>query len=136
MAARENLELAKGLYQTLEENDIPAFLELCAEDAVFEYPAENLLPYGGRWRGREEIARFLDLHDEAEEILDLDVRTMVPADDGVLVLGRFQGRAKPSGRTWETSFVHALSMKAGRLERWQAYFDSAVAVEAHRPKER
>lgn len=128
----QNLELVERLLQTLEDDNVPAFLGLCTEDAVFNYPAQELLPYGGLWHGREGIARFMELHDEAEEILEFDVQTMVPGDDSVLVLG-FRGRAKPSGRTWETRFVHALTVREARLQRWDAYFDSAVAVEAHRP---
>lgn len=126
------LELVERLYHALEQDDTDPFLELCSESAVFEYPAQGLLSYGGRWERREGIGRFLDAHDEAEEIIRFEPGDMVAKDDTVLVIGFFEGRAKPSGRTWSTRFVHVLTLEGGRLGRWQAFFDSAAAVEAHR----
>lgn len=132
VSAADNLQVVEGLYAALDADDIPAFLDLCAAEAILQYPADGVLPYGGVWRGREGIERWTELHDQAEEILDFEVGDMVPRDDMVLVLGFFRGRAKDTGRTWETRFIHALTIRDDRLQRWEAYFDSAVAVEAHR----
>ena len=95
-----SLQVAEGLYAALEADDIPAFIDLCAEQVTFDYPALGSLPYGGVWEGRDGVARFLDAHDEAEEILRFDVERMIAEDDTVLVLGTFTGRAKPDGGEW------------------------------------
>lgn len=130
MKADLSLQLAERLYAALEADDIPAFLDLCAEDVTFEYPARGLLPYGGVWEGRDGVARFMDAHDEAEEILRFDVERMIAEEDTVLVLGTFTGRAKPDGREWSTRFVHRLTMADAGLLRWEAFFDTAAATSA------
>jgi ketosteroid isomerase-like protein len=132
MDAADRVDVLQRLYAALDADDIPAFLELCAADAVIDYPAKGLLPYGGTWRGHEGIVEFLDRHEAAEEILDFDVGDMVADDRNMLVLGFFRGRAKRTGRTWETRFVHVMTVADGQLQRWEGYFDSAAALEAHR----
>ena len=121
---------AEQLYAAIEADDIPRFLELCAEEVSVLYPAEGRLPYGGGWEGRDAVARFMDVHDAAEEILTFEVRRMVADGDTVIVLGDFTGRAKPGGREWSTQFVHHLTITGGLLHRWQAFFDTAAAVDA------
>jgi hypothetical protein len=37
-----------------------------------------------------------------------------------------------SGRTWETRWVQIFALDSGRLRRWEAYFDTAAAVETDR----
>jgi ketosteroid isomerase-like protein len=124
------LEIAERFYAALEADDTERALELCTDDVEVIYPAEGRLPYGGRWRGREGVAAFLDAHDAAEEILEFAVGQMLADADVVLALGDFRGRAKASGREWSTRFVHALAITDGRLRRWEAFFDTAAAVAA------
>jgi ketosteroid isomerase-like protein len=126
-----NLELVSRAYGALDGDDIPAFMELCATDAEWAYPAEGRLLYGGRWRGQDEIVRFFDTHDEAEEILDFRVDDMLADRDLVTALGFFRGRAKPSGRVWETRFAHAITIRGGLIQHFEAYFDTDAALQAH-----
>lgn len=128
--AASPLRAAEQLYAALERDDVPGFLALCAEDVSFRYPAEGRLPYGGSWEGRGSVARFLETHDAAEEILAFEVHRMLAEGETVIVLGYFAGRAKPNGGAWSTQFVHHLTITDGLLRRWEAFFDSAAAVEA------
>ncbi len=125
------LAFAGSLYVALDADDIEAFVELCADDVVIAYPAAALLPYGGTWQGHDGVRRFLDAHDDAEEILRFEPGRMAADGDTVFVLGSFEGRARPGGVVWTTDFVHVLTIRADRLVRWAAYFDTAAAVQAH-----
>lgn len=125
------LQTAEQLYTALDADDITPFLDLCADEVVVEYPAHALLPWGGRWEGRDGVAAFLDAHDAAEEILAFDVRRFVVDGDLVVAIGDFAGRTKSTGREWSTPFVHLLTIADGRLHRWTAHFDTAVAAAAH-----
>ena len=122
--------VAEQLYAALEADDIPRFLELCAEDVTFRYPANGRLSYGGLWEGRDGVSRFMDAHDAAEEILAFDVHQILAEGDTVFVLGEFSGRARPDGREWSTRFMHHLIITDGLLRRWEAFFDTAAAVDA------
>lgn len=125
-------ELAEQLYAAVVEDDSGPFLALCAPGAVIVYPGDGRLPYAGEWRGRPAIEAFLAAHDAAEEILAFEPLDMMTSEQTVVVLGRFEGRAKPGPAVWSTRFVHLLTFDAGLLERWEAFFDTSAAVEAHR----
>lgn len=126
-----NLEVVRRVYDALEQDDVAALLGLCDPTVEWSYPAEGVLPYGGSWRGADGTAGFLEAHDAAEEILDFHVDEMVANGDRVVVYGFFRGRAKPSGVTWETRFVHTIALLDGRMRRLEACFDTAAAVAAH-----
>jgi uncharacterized protein len=125
------LDLAQQIYAALDDEDTGPFLELCAPDATVEYPAAGRLPYGGNWSGKVSIDQFLAAHEAAEEILVFQPAQMHAAGDMVFVLGRFEGRARDSGKTWSTNFVHVLTVRNGLLARWQSFFDTGAALEAH-----
>ena len=119
-------------YAALDDDDVEAFLAFFADDAIVRYPAAGSLPYGGTWRGIAKIRRFLDVHDETEEIVVFQVRTIEAAGERVFARGRFAGRSKRTGREWQTEFVHAFGVAHGLIVGWDAFFDTAAAAEAHR----
>jgi ketosteroid isomerase-like protein len=85
----------------------------------------------GEWRGLEAfsgvVAEYLrpfsDLRIEAEQIIDLD-------DDRVLVLSRQTARGKLSGAPIEHEFGDLFTLGAGKVVRYDSYWDRAVAMEA------
>lgn len=125
------VELAEAIYEAVVSDDPRPFLERCWPDAVIEYPAAGRLSYGGAWAGHEGILAFLEAHDAAEVIDVFEPDEMLEIGDTAIVLGRFEGRAKPSMTPWSTRFVHVLRFSRGRLRRWDAYFDTAAAIDAH-----
>lgn len=125
------VELAEAIYEAVVLDDPRPFLERCWPDAVIDYPAAGRLPYGGAWAGADGIVAFLEAHDAAEVIDVFEPDEMLPSGDSVVVLGRFEGRAKPSMTPWSTRFVHVLRFREEKLRRWEAYFDTAAAIDAH-----
>lgn len=126
-----NLQLAERAYEALLADDLDAFLALCASEVVLVYPGDGAIRYGGHFQGADGIRHWSDLHDEAEEILAFDIQHMMSSGGFVFVVGRFEGRALETDQRWGTRFVHVLTIEAGVLVRFEAFFDTAVAFEAH-----
>ncbi len=124
--------LVERAYAALDGDEIEDFIRLCDPSMTVIYPGAGDLPYGGTWNGLEAVARFLDLHDDTEEILDFEPGPMAVDGDTVFVQGFFRGRSKVSGRTWTTRWVHVFDAPAGGLRSWEAFFDTATAIAAHR----
>ena len=132
MGDEQTLRLVRRLYAAALEDDLDRFLELCAPDAEWVYPAIEGIPWSGGRRGREEIAHFLELHDQEDELLELRPEEYVVQDGRGVVLGFARMRAASTGREWQTRFVHVVTAPYGKIERFEAYFDTAACVEAHR----
>jgi uncharacterized protein len=118
-------------YAAIDADDLDAIVAVCADDMVVRYPAAGRLSYGGTWHGRKGLLAFLDAHEAAEEILEFSVSSMLADGDTVVASGVFRGRARETGRTWATDFVHILTVADDRLRRWESYFDTAAALDAH-----
>jgi uncharacterized protein len=127
----QNTGLVQHLYQAAMEDDLSGLLELCAPDAVWEYPPIEGVAWSRTWHGHEEITRWAELHDAEDAVLDLRPEEYVAAGDRVVVLGFARMRTVATGREWATRFVHAVRIHDGRIQRFEAYFDTAACVEAH-----
>lgn len=132
MAEAANLALVKRFYAALEGDDLDSVARMCAQQIEWVYPNVREVPYCRTWLGVEGVMAFLASHDEEEEILEFRQTDFIAQGDRMAVLGSFRGRVKATGRVWETNFVHVATVGQGQVQRFEAYFDTAAAVEARR----
>jgi len=71
---------------------------------------------------------------QLEEILVLEPRHFLSDGDKVAVVGYTKCLAKPTGRTYDTEFVHLIFLREGKIIRFWEFFDTYAAGEAFRPK--
>ena len=88
-------------------------------------------PYGGVYLGVEAVFRdffgrvlqdFEDWRTEMSELFD--------ADDRVIALGTYSGRAKSTGKMFSARFAHLWTLDGGVLVRLQQCADTAQLVRA------
>ena len=60
------------------------------------------------------------------------MREFVAQGDKVVVLGHYVWHVKATGKEWESDFVHALSVRDGKMTRFQEYTDTAAFGDAFR----
>ena len=75
---------------------------------------------------------WLTIGRDAEEILVLEPRKFLTDNDTVAVVGFTRCLAKPTGKSYETDFVHLVTLREGKVIRFQEFFDTFVAAEAFR----
>jgi ketosteroid isomerase-like protein len=127
--SQENLELIRGLYAAFDAGDIPGVLGRMAPDMVWE-EAENF-PYADRnpYRGHDAILGgvFARLGGEwdgfaavPEEFLD--------AGDTIVVLGRYRGTCKATGKPLDAQMAHVWRVADGKAKSFQQYTDTLQAA--------
>jgi uncharacterized protein len=126
------VRLVRQLYAAALEDDLESFLGLCAPDAEWVYPEIEGVAWSRAWRGHEEIVRWAELHDEEDAVLELRPEEYVAEGDRVVVLGFARMSTAATAREWKTRFVHVVRVRDGRVARFEAHFDTAACVEAHR----
>lgn len=126
-----NTALVQDFYRAAVEDDLPAALDLCAGDASWVYPEIEGVAWSREWHGHDGIVRWLELHDQEDELLDLHPEEFVAQGDRVDVFGYAQIRTRATGQEWETRFVHAVTVRQGKIQRFEAFFDTAACLQAH-----
>ncbi len=133
MNEQENMKAVERIYTAFGQGDIPAMLNLLAEDIdwLFSGPAD--IPFAGRYRGREQVARFLKIVGETIEIEQFEPQEFITKGNKVVVLGHEQMRVKSNGRTLETDWVHVFTLRNSKVVKInELYYDIATIVAAFR----
>jgi uncharacterized protein len=132
MSERENTQLVQQAYRDFQNGDIPALLDALSEDVEWVVPEVEGVPGRGTWRGPEQVGEFFRILSDTQEPRQLELREFVAQGDKVVVLGHYVWHVKATGKEWESDFVHALSVRDGKVTRFQEYTDTAVFGDAFR----
>jgi ketosteroid isomerase-like protein len=90
------------------------------------------LPHGGLYRGLEEVRAniFEPLDEEWWDEFTAVPDEFLEAGDQVVVIGRYRGTAKETGKQLDVPFVHIWSMSGDQAIRFRQYLDTAGWVAA------
>jgi ketosteroid isomerase-like protein len=86
--------------------------------------------YIGPRRGKAEVAAFYRELREAIEPLRFEVRTILSADDTVVILGDLASRVKATGKVIETEFAFDITVHDGLITRYRMLEDSYAVQQA------
>jgi uncharacterized protein len=129
-----NIKTVQEVYAAFGRRDIKGILALLSPEVEWGEPANPFNPAGGVRHGHEGFLEWLNIGREAEEILVLEPRQFLTDHDSVAVVGFTKCLAKSTGKSYETDFVHLVTLKDGKIVRFKEFFDTYVAGEAFRPK--
>ena len=126
-------EIAKQGYAAFAGRDIPALLELLADDVEWRFfgSPQTGTPYGGTCKGKQQVAEFFGKLAQADEILEFEPREFLEGPQHVTVIGRIKGRALPDGKVHETEWVQVFTWKNdSKISRWIGTADTAARLDS------
>jgi uncharacterized protein len=125
-----NLEIVQRSYLSFSRGDLDAVL--ADLDPAIEWHQAQGLPHGGLYRGVDEVRRniFEPLDAEWWSEFDAAPDEFLESGDQVVVLGRYRGTAKGSGKVLDVPFVHVWTLGEARAIRFRQFLDTAGWVEA------
>ena len=132
MSPRSNVEIVQGIYAAFARRDIPAIVAMLNPDVEWGEPSNPFNPAGGTRRGHEGFLEWIEVGRRSEDILLLEPQKMLEDEDSVAVVGFMRCRAIPTGKEYESDFVHVVTLKAGKVTKFQEFFDTYAAGEAFR----
>jgi ketosteroid isomerase-like protein len=127
-----NIALVQQLYGAFARRDIDALLNSLDADVEWGEPPNPFNPAGGTRHGHAGFLEWLQVGSQSEEILILEPRKFLADGDTVAVIGYTKCLAKPTGKIYETDFVHVVTVKDGKVKQFQEFFDTFAAAEAFR----
>jgi uncharacterized protein len=128
----QNIKLVEQLYSAFANRDINAIISILSPEVEWGEPLNPYNPAGGTRYGHKGFLEWLNIGRQAEEILALNPQKMLTDADSVAVIGHMKCRAISTGKTYESDFVHLVTIKDGKVIKFQEFFDTYLAGEAFR----
>ncbi len=129
--ARQNLDLVRNSYRALDRKDFNTFREAMDVNIEWVEPEVPGLWFSGTHCGPDAVLREV-MEPTVGSIADFRVEAnqFLPIGEHVVVLGRFRGRGKSTGKELNANTVHVWTVSGGKIIRFQAYHDVANWLEA------
>ena len=117
-------DIVRRSYEAFARDDLDGVMA-DMDDAIEWHQAQGL-PHGGLYRGLADVRRhvFDPLHDEWWEEFSADPDEFVDAGDTVVVIGRYRGVAKGTGRRLDAPYVHVWTLREGKAVRFRQFLDT------------
>lgn len=125
------IELTRKSYGLFATGQIEEMLASCvAQDAVLVNPLPAAVPFGGTYEGHQGFARYAQQIFESIQIELFEVDEIFAQGERVAVIGRERSRSLKTGRHYEISWVHVVTVKDGRIQHIREYNDDSAAMAA------
>jgi ketosteroid isomerase-like protein len=127
-----SVEIVKRSYDAFARGDMEGVLG--DMDPDIEWHQAQGLPHGGYYRGLEDVKRniFDPLDTEWWDEFTATPDEFLDAGEHVVVLGRYRGTAKQTGRVLDVPFVHVWTLRGDKAVRFRQFLDTAGWVAALR----
>jgi ketosteroid isomerase-like protein len=126
----KSIEVVKKVYELFSKRDINSIINLLSPQVEWGEPDNPFNPAGGTRYGHKGFLEWVNIGRESEEILELEPRKFLADDNTVAVVGYTKCLAKPTGKIYETDFVHLVTLNNGKIIWFQEFFDTYAAGEA------
>jgi ketosteroid isomerase-like protein len=119
------VEIVRRSYEAFARDDLDGVVADMADDILWEQ-AQGL-PHGGTYHGLDEVRRniFDPLDRDWWDEFAADPEQFVDGGEDVVVLGRYRGVAKRTGRRLDVPFVHVWTLREGKAVRFRQFLDTA-----------
>ena len=124
MNAEKNVEIVQNAYAAFSQGDMGALFDCFADDILWITPGNSA--FAGERRGKGEVADFFRMLDEQWEILAFEPREYLASGNRVVALGRYDMRARSTGRAAASHWAMVWTVRDGKLTRFQEYTDTST----------
>lgn len=120
-----NVELVRKAYTTFWNDEFDAFFALFEDD--FEWIVSEGFPYGGHYRGRDEVMAGVFSQIRADwETFTHELDRLIDGGETIVAIGRYEGTHGTTGVEVTAPMVHVFDIEAGKIQRFQQFTDTAL----------
>ncbi|HUE80946.1 MAG TPA: nuclear transport factor 2 family protein [Pyrinomonadaceae bacterium] len=127
-----NLNSVQGVYDAFAKADIPGVLGFLSSD--INWTEAEGFPYGGTYIGPNAVLEgvFMRLGTEWEGFAAVP-EEFIDAGDTVVVLGKYSGKYKATGKSFQANFAHVWKVRDRKAVRFVQYVDTLIVHQALQP---
>ncbi len=124
-----NLQTVHELYRAIRTGDYQAFLSLCAPD--LQWIQNPGFPGGAIWYGAQAVVDgVFRSFDASWDNWGFDIEQHLDAGESIIVIGRYHGRHRKSGKSFEASTAHVYDFANGKIARFRQFADTKTIWDA------
>lgn len=130
MSEKVNTDIVRSGYEKFGTGDVDGLLELFADNILWQVPEIENAPFTGVREGKPAVAEFFKLLSENETFDRFEPLEFIAQNDKVVVLGEVAATVNPTGRSYESDWVHVFTVHDGVVTSFQEFFDTAAVTKA------
>jgi ketosteroid isomerase-like protein len=120
------LDIIKQAYEAFGRRDIPAVLELVADEVDWKSVCPANWPHAGLRRNPSEVGAFFSDLDRFEELTMFEPREFIEAGENVTVLGYLESSGRDTKQQYHSDWVHVFTVRNGKITRWRGFANTAA----------
>lgn len=129
-----NAQAIDTIYASFATGDLEGVLSVMDDSVVWLHPGTKAeIPFAGEFKGPEGVREFFSIAFSSIDVVEQDVFSTVSEGDQVLVLGRERMRVKATGKEYDSNWIHAYTLRDGKVVRFEEYIDTAQLKDAFAP---
>jgi ketosteroid isomerase-like protein len=121
-----NTKVISEAYEAFARQDIPGVL--AAFDPGIAWHSPDTVPFGGTFKGHDEVVGFFSALPDTYQELDVKPRQFVEQGDTVVVIGDLVGKA--ANGSFDVPFAHVWTFQDGKATDFFEYFDTVKMNQA------
>ena len=127
--SQANIEIAKNCYDAFGRGDIPALLAALAKDVEWITPGDGIPTEGAR-RGPAEVGEFFEVVGSTWSFNSFEPREFIASGDTLVVVGRYAGLAKATGKPVASDWVMVWKIRDGKVTYFREFTDTLALANA------
>lgn len=125
MGAEENRKIVQLAYEAFNRGEMNVVLDSLADDIVWTNHTWENSAIRGVFYGRSGVKQFFSTLAAQVDLERFDVKEIIAVEDTVIVLIDAKSTVKATGKSFEGTSVHLMTLKDGKLATWDEYEDNA-----------
>jgi uncharacterized protein len=119
-----SVDIVRRSYDAFARDDLDGVM--ADMDEAIEWHQAQGLPHGGFYRGLGQVREhvFAPLLEHWWEEFSAEPEEFVAAGEMVVVLGRYRGVAKRTGRRLDVPYLHLWTLRDGKAVRFRQFLDT------------
>ena len=130
MKESQNIETVRGVYAAFLRGDISGILHHMDESIVCLLPGSAAVPVSGTRRGLREVERFFEDLRNLVEFTAFEIREYIAQGNRVVALIHYEGRYRPTGKSFAADSAALWTLGNGRAIRYQEFTDTEALAKA------
>ena len=126
--AQTPLDIVRQAYDAFGRGDINGLLALLDDGVQWTTPGPPDLPFAGRRTGKHAVAQFFEQLVATLDVEHFRPKEFISQGDRVIVIGEEKSRVKATGKVVPFDWVHAFTVRDGKITTLDEYGDISATV--------